>query len=606
MPDVSADSVDECVSAGMLRFDAPAYVFRHELVRQSVLSGITPGRLGALHWQVLDRLRALPMSPRPLARLAEHADMAGDPPAILEFATAAGDSAARLGSHREAAFQYGRAIPHAGLLAVDDQVALLGKRALECQINDDHDAAIAAWSQQVELLRGSGRDLEIVDALMGLDESYFTIGDNSHGTAFVDEAFALLEGTGPSPQLAMALSRRGFHLLRASETAASVPWLEQGLVMGTAVGATAVAARSRSGLGLAHHMLGDRARGVAEVNEALRMALEGDEQEMAGRIYQTVAYLPWLDLDLVEAHARMEEAERYTAEHDLNGHLMCVLASEITWKLELGRWDEALEQALDLLYVRNTGRASRVDALTAIGLLGARRGDRDDVWAYLDEARDYIAKTQSLGYQGTLAIARGEAFLLAGDLDAVRAEALPWYEEAVRLWDEELVCDLVLLVWRAGLIDVAPEGLREPELLSMTGRHREAASRWLAHGAPYKAAWALLDSDDEVDIREARALFDQLRAAVLVERCDAKLRAIGARVPRGARASTRANIGGLTDREVEVLDLLDEGLRNAEIAQRLHLSEKTVGHHVSSILGKLSVSSRLEAVRRARDMSAAG
>ena len=59
----------------------------------------------------------------------------------------------------------------------------------------------------------------------------------------------------------------------------------------------------------------------------------------------------------------MEEAERYTAERDLHGHLMCVLATEITWKLELGRWDEALEQAHDLLYVRNTGRASRIDPL---------------------------------------------------------------------------------------------------------------------------------------------------------------------------------------------------------------------------------------------------
>ena len=73
----------------------------------------------------------------------------------------------------------------------------------------------------------------------------------------------------------------------------------------------------------------------------------------------------------------------------------------------------------------------------------------------------------------------------------------------------------------------------------------------------------------------------------MVERTDTKLRAIGAKVPRGARASTRSNVGGLTDREVEVLDLLDEGLRNAEIADRLHLSEKTVGHHVSAILAKL-------------------
>ena len=78
-----------------------------------------------------------------------------------------------------------------------------------------------------------------------------------------------------------------------------------------------------------------------------------------------------------------------------------------------------------------------------------------------------------------------------------------------------------------------------------------------------------------------------------------------AQVPRGARASTRSNVGGLTDREVDVLDLLEEGLRNAEIAARLHLSEKTVGHHVSAILAKLGASSRTEAVRKARDLAAA-
>ena len=229
MADVSPDSVDECVTAGMLRFDAPTYAFRHELVRQSVLSGITPGRLGALHWQVLDRLRALPMAPRPFARLAEHAEMAGDGPAILEFAVAAGDSAASLGSHREAAYQYGRAMPYAELLEVDDRIALLVKRAEESAVSDDHESAIAAWDQALVLLRAAGRTLEVVDALLGLDESYYTIGDNSHGGDFVDEALELLDGLPPSRQLAMTLQRRGSHYLRASETSQAMPWIERAL-----------------------------------------------------------------------------------------------------------------------------------------------------------------------------------------------------------------------------------------------------------------------------------------------------------------------------------------------------------------------------------------
>jgi DNA-binding SARP family transcriptional activator/DNA-binding CsgD family transcriptional regulator len=606
MPDVSADAVDECVTAGMLRFEAPTYSFRHELVRQSVLSGIAPGRLGALHWQALDRLRSIPMSPKPFARLAEHAAMAGDPPAILEYAVAAGDSAAGLGSHREAAFQYGRAMPYADLLDDDARIELLGKRALECQVADDHEHAIEAWDRQVDLLRMARRDLEAVDALLGLDESYYTIGDNSHGTAFVDEAFELLDTSVPSAQLGRVLARRGVHFVRASDTEAALPWLERGLAMAREMDDAYTVARTSSNLGVTHYLLGETTRGIDEVDEGLRTALASGEEEMAGRIYQTVAGLTWLEFDLVEAHARMEEAERYTAEHDLNGHLMCVLATEVTWKVELGRWDEAMDQSHDLLYVRNTGRASRVEPLTVIGLLGARRGDRDDVWTYLDEARDYIAKSQVVGYQAPLATARGEVYLLEGRIDEIRAEVLPWFAAALRVRDVEALPDIAMVVWRAGLIDAPPDELREPERWSMTGRHREAHDFWSRVGAPYKAAWALLDSDEELDIREARSVFDRLGAAVLVARCDDKLRSIGAKVPRGARASTRANVGGLTDRETEVLELLDEGLRNADIAARLHLSEKTVGHHVSAILAKLGASSRTEAVRRARDLATAG
>ena len=64
------------------------------------------------------------------------------------------------------------------------------------------------------------------------------------------------------------------------------------------------------------------------------------------------------------------------------------------------------------------------------------------------------------------------------------------------------------------------------------------------------------------------------------------------------RPATRANPAGLTGRQVEILALLAEGSTNAEIAQRLFISTKTVDHHVSAVLSKLQVGSRREAVRR--------
>ena len=51
---------------------------------------------------------------------------------------------------------------------------------------------------------------------------------------------------------------------------------------------------------------------------------------------------------------------------------------------------------------------------------------------------------------------------------------------------------------------------------------------------------------------------------------------------------------------MEVLELLADGLSNADLAKRLYLSEKTVGHHVSAVLRKLGEPTRARAVAKAR------
>jgi DNA-binding NarL/FixJ family response regulator len=75
-------------------------------------------------------------------------------------------------------------------------------------------------------------------------------------------------------------------------------------------------------------------------------------------------------------------------------------------------------------------------------------------------------------------------------------------------------------------------------------------------------------------------------------------------IPRGPTKKTLANPGGLTNRQLEVLRLVVEGLNNEQIADELYLSKKTVEHHVSAIYSKLGVDSRTQAVNAATEVGA--
>jgi DNA-binding CsgD family transcriptional regulator len=154
-----------------------------------------------------------------------------------------------------------------------------------------------------------------------------------------------------------------------------------------------------------------------------------------------------------------------------------------------------------------------------------------------------------------------------------------------------------LAVWRARLElpHDEPGELPEPHALELAGEHARAAAWWDDRGARWDAAMTRAWSDDVAELEQARAAFAELGARPAADFVARRLRERGARVARGPRPSTRAHGAGLTAREADVLALVAEGLRNAEIAERLFLSPKTVDHHVSAVLRKLGVRSRTEA-----------
>jgi DNA-binding NarL/FixJ family response regulator len=139
----------------------------------------------------------------------------------------------------------------------------------------------------------------------------------------------------------------------------------------------------------------------------------------------------------------------------------------------------------------------------------------------------------------------------------------------------------------------AVEPAPEPYRLVREGRSAEAADYWRLAGDPFAEAMAWTDSADPEERVRGVKLLDRIGAVGTADRIRADLRSEGvAAVPARPRSSTRDNPAGLTNRQLDVARLVARNLSNAEIAERLFLSQKTVDHHVSAILAKLAVPSR--------------
>lgn len=192
---------------------------------------------------------------------------------------------------------------------------------------------------------------------------------------------------------------------------------------------------------------------------------------------------------------------------------------------------------------------------------------------------------------------RAEAAWLADDREGVVRAILPLYELTRQKLDPRMNGELAVWLFRVNSLDERRTQLAEPYAAEISGQWRSAADAWKELGCPYEHATVLALYGSETEKRQALTVFESLGASPASRALRKQFRAHGIKgVPRGARATTQSNQYGLTKREAEVLSLLSRGMRNAAIARALFVSHKTVDHHVSSILGKLGVPSRGEAV----------
>jgi DNA-binding CsgD family transcriptional regulator len=598
---VAGDMLDElepCLASGMLEAHERGVVFRNELARLAIEGSLPPTQRVELHRLVLSALesRMAETSAIDFARAAHHAEAAGDTDAVLRYATAAGDYASEVGASREAAAQYERALRFSGQLDAKERADLLERRAYACYLIGDMVDALEAQQRALDCNREVGDRLGEADSLRSMSRLLRYVGRSEDAMEVGREAVAVLEELPPGHELGMAWCNVSHLCMHLEDAPGTLDWGTRALELAGRLGDAEVKVYALTNIGSLEAL---SQASTKKLEQALGVALEENLEEHVGRAFVALVWWSPRGRWYASADEHIALGLDYCTERGLDMWRHFLLATRARSLLDRGRWDEAGECAA--VVVRDPGSFSvpRIVALSTLGLVRARRGD-PEAWPVLEEAWALAEGTGELQRMEPPAVACAEALWLLGRPQEVVTSTQATFELALEKESWWIVGELAGWRRRAGAEEEISD-VPEPWALELAGNWRQAAQLWAALDAPYEAALAQADADDEAALAEAleclRRLGAQPAGAIVARR----LRKRGVRtLPRGPRPATQANPAGLTPRELEVLGLVAEGLPNGEIADRLVLSKRTVDHHVSAILRKLGARTRGEAVAAAR------
>jgi DNA-binding CsgD family transcriptional regulator len=603
----AAEVLQEYLGVGMVALPDGALAFRHELARRAAEEQLSAPQQRTLHACIVEELLAhangkLPHPDISLARVVHHADQSGDSDVVLRVAPLAAERAAALRSHREAAEHYATALRHSRSLPDAARAELFEAQSYECYLTEQIAAAIAAQTAALDLRRAAGDGLKEGDNLRWLSRLSWFNGNKAESDGYAKQAIACLSALPPGAELAMAYSNCAQLYMLADQAELALEWGGKAIALASRLDETEILSHAFNNVGMAKlHRL--EPSGLADLELSLRLALDNGFEEHAARAYTNLA-------SIAVRHYQLDRAQRYLADgigycemHDLESWGRYMTAFRARMHLERGDWQAATDDALGIIQHPRAATISKIPAMVVLALVRARRGD-PEVDRPLEEARKLALPTGEMQRIGIVTAARAEAAWLKGRGEEALDEVRETFELACAQTDPWAKGELAAWLRRCGgSVDSKQDdlaGLAEPFALQIAGEWRKAAAAWEKLGCPYEQALALSEGDDEQALRQALEICDRLGAASLAFVVRRKLRASGVRgIARGAQERTKANPHGLTNSELKVLAQLAQGRRNAEIARRLFVSEKTVGHHVSAILAKLDVRSRGEAAAAA-------
>lgn len=596
------DFIDECFSRKILVQEFGYIRFRHELARIAVEESIPFNKKNSIHKRILNKLLDHVATRTDLTRIVHHAKYAGDIKKVLEFAPKAAEQAILYGAHRQAAAHFGTALEYSNRLSKEEQALLMGKYAYECYLIEKIEEAFFYSHKALEIWIKMGNEKKTGSCYRFISRLYWFSGNKELAEEYGKKAIDKFRNFSPSRESIMAISNLSQLKMLDSSYQEAIEYGNRAIQLAKKIHDDEILAHALNNMGstlvLSNLEIGSN---MDNLLKSLEISLANNFEEHVARAYTNISYGYMIHKDFKNSEKFLDVGIEYSTQRDLESweHYMKAIYAQVYF--ETGMWEKVEKITSRLLNKQSVRIITRIPLLSVVGRLNLRRGNPDSK-KYLDEAYEMAVDTRESQRIKNAVLGKAELAWLDGDLKLCKTIIKDALELLKCKYNPIEYSELLFWLWISGEKIKGTSEIFAPYQYLFKGDWKRSAKLWRHYGCPYDEALSLLFGNED-HMRCGLKIAENLRAQPLIYKFRQQMRARGIKnIATGPRQSTLENPAFLTNRQIEVLNLVSGGFKNQEIADKLFISTKTVDHHISAILSKLDTDTRSKAVARAKTL----